>query len=117
MNTDVELAQIEPGYQGLDKVGISRVNGPEGQARAVEIQTFDDEANEIEMEGWSGLALNGSEPSEESTGPMEGGGCDDSGDEEAQIISRYRTASLQPLSLAVLLEEEWVENTMEGAAD
>jgi Family of unknown function (DUF6763) len=97
MNTGVGRARIGQWYTRLDKGEIFQVTGYDPDSRSVEVQTFDGDLDEIDLETWSALPLGFVEPPEDWTGPMDDVERDDLGYTETEMTGEDWAEPLRTL--------------------
>jgi hypothetical protein len=106
MNTSVGPPEIGQWYVLDGKGEQFRVVGRDDRSRAIEIQTFDGELDEIDPATWSTLALERVEPPEDWTAPLDDVEMDDLGYSETAMTAADWAQPLQPL---VTTGEAWQE--------
>ncbi|MEQ1579303.1 MAG: DUF6763 family protein [Steroidobacteraceae bacterium] len=74
---------VEQWYEHRDKGGLFQVVAIDGDAGLVEIQHFDGDIEELDMETWRNLAIELADEPEDWTGPFDDTEPDDLGDTEA----------------------------------
>ena len=97
MNTGVGRARIGQWYTRWDKGDIFQVVGYDEDSRTIEIQTFDGDVDEIDLETWMGLPLAFAEPPEDWTGPVDDVEHDDLGYSETDMSGADWAQPLQSL--------------------
>ena len=97
MNTGVGRARIGQWYTRWDKGDIFQVVGYDEDSRTIEIQTFDGDVDEIDLEAWMGLPLALAEPPEDWTGPVDDVEHDDLGYSETDMSGADWAQPLQSL--------------------
>lgn len=97
MDTSAERPEIGQWYRRADKGEEFRVVGRDEASRAIEIQTFDGEVDEIDVESWAMLPLERIEPPEDWTAPMDDVETDDLGYSDTEMRSGDWVQPLQPL--------------------
>lgn len=85
MNSGVGRPRIGQWYSRWDKGEIFQVIGRDDRSRAIEIQTFDGDVDEIDADAWATLPLGFVEPPEDWTGPMDDVETDDLGYSETEM--------------------------------
>ncbi len=106
MNTYVVRPEIGQWYTRADKGEMFQVVGRDENSRAVEIQSFDGELDEIDTETWATLPLERVEPPEDWTGPVDDVETDDLGYSETEMVPADFTQLLQPVRVE---GESWEE--------
>ncbi|RPI60795.1 MAG: hypothetical protein EHM50_06770, partial [Lysobacterales bacterium] len=89
--------EIGQWYARGDKGEQFRVIGRDNESRAIEIQTFDGDIDEIDAETWGTLSLERVEPPEDSTAPLDDVELDDLGYTETAMAGADWSGPLQPL--------------------
>lgn len=121
MNTGVGRPRIGQWYTRCDKGEIFQVVGYGAGARTIEIQTFDGDVDEIDLETWMGLPLAFAEPPEDWTGPVDDVQHDDLGYSETEMSGADWAQPLQSVRVARddrdESEERWEETAAEGERD
>ncbi len=112
-NTGVGRARIGQWYTRSDKGEIFQVTGYDPDSRSIEVQTFDGDLDEIDLESWTGLPLALAEPPEDWTGPMDDVERDDLGYTETDMTGEDWAAPLQTLRS----KEEGEEATADDEGD
>jgi hypothetical protein len=95
MNRYFLRPEIGQWYTRADKGEMFQVVGRDENSRAIEIQSFDDELDEIDTETCATLPLERAEPPEDWTGPLDDVETDDLG---------YSETAMAPADFAQLLE-------------
>jgi hypothetical protein len=114
MDTNVPRPEIGQWYTRSDKGEMFQVVGRDENSRAIEIQTFDGELDEIDVVTWATLPLERAEPPEDSTGPMDDVETDDLGFSETEMAPADFTQPLQPVRVE---GESWEETEPEEERD
>ncbi len=118
MNSGVGRARIGQWYTRWDKGEIFQVVGYDQRSRAIEIQTFDGDLDEIDLETWVTLPLAFAEPPEDWTGPVDDVERDDLGYSETNMSRADWAEPLQPLRTeGDEHQEPWQDTTMEEDRD
>jgi hypothetical protein len=91
-----------------------QVVGRDANSRAIEIQSFDGELDEIDAETWATLPLERAEPPEDWTGPMDDVETDDLGYSETEMAPVDFTQPLQPVRVE---RENWEDSEPEEERD
>lgn len=94
-------------YMRGDKGEIFQVIGYDEDSRTVEIQTFDGDLDEIELEAWNTLPLALAEPPEDWTGPVDDIERDDLGYTETEMTGEDWASPLQTLRWEDEGQEAW----------
>jgi hypothetical protein len=111
MHARTPLPQIGQWYLRLDKGESFLVTGYDDHARTIEIQSFDGDIDEIDMEAWAGLPVALSEPPENVTGPIDDVVLDDLGYSETAMKPSDWETPLQPLAAT---GEDWESTAEDG---
>jgi hypothetical protein len=114
VSTSVGPPEIGQWYARGEKGQNFRVVGRANESRAIEIQTFDGEVDEIAAETWSTLPLERIEPPEDWTAPLDDVETDDLGYSETDMTGADWAQPLQPLAPAA---EAWEEREAEEEGD
>jgi hypothetical protein len=114
MNTSGGRPEIGQWYRRADKGEEFRVVGRDENSRAIEIQSFDGEVDEIDVEEWEALPLERVEPPEDWTAPMDDVETDDLGYSETEMKPADWAQPLQPLAVE---GEAWEEPEPEEERD
>jgi len=96
MNTGVGRAQIGQWYTRWDKGEIFQVTGYDEGSRTIEIQSFDGDLDEIDLDIWATMPLALAEPPEDWTGPVDDIERDDLGYSETGMTGADWSEPLQP---------------------
>jgi hypothetical protein len=113
-STSVGPPEIGQWYARGDKGEQFRVIGRDNESRAIEIQTFDGDVDEIDAASWGTLSLERVEPPEDSTAPLDDVELDDLGYTETAMASADWSQPLQPLPAA---REAWEDPEAEENRD
>ena len=114
MNPGVGEARIGQWYCHTDKGEMFQVTALDPGSKAIEIQNFDGDVDEIDEEVWSTLPLELTEPPEDWTGPMDAVNVDEVADDSpTEMTVRDWQSPLQSLPAAA---EAW-ESAQETAED
>lgn len=113
-STSIGPPEIGQWYSRGEKGQEFRVVGRDSESRAIEIQTFDGEVDEIDAETWSALPLERIEPPEDWTAPLDDVETDDLGYSETDMTSADWAQPLRPLPAA---GEAWEESEPEEERD
>lgn len=97
MNTGVGRPRISQWYTRSDKGEIFQVVGYDANSRTIEIQTFDGDVDEIDLETWATLPLEFAEPPEDWTGPVDDVERDDLGYSETDMSGTDWAEPMQSL--------------------
>ena len=97
MNAQIGRPEIGQWYARGDKGEIFQVVGYDDRARTVEIQSFDGDIDEIELDAWESLALEPSVAPEDCTGPMDEVEPEDLGYSETAMRAQDWARPLQPI--------------------
>ena len=116
MNSGVGRARIGQWYTRWDKGEIFQVTGYDQSSRTIEIQTFDGDLDEIDVETWQVMPLGFAEPPEDWTGPVDDVERDDLGYSETDMRGADWAEPLQPLR-AEEQQEAWQDTTAEDEGD
>ena len=103
-STSIGPPEIGEWYARGEKGQEFRVVGRDAESRAIEIQTFDGEVDEIDPETWETLSLERIEAPEDWTAPLDDVEIDDLGYSETGMTTGDWTRPLQPIATAV---EAW----------
>ncbi len=117
MNTGVGRARVGQWYTRWDKGEIFQVVGYDEESRTIEIQTFDGDLDEIDLEMWSALPLAFVEPPEDWTGPVDDVERDDLGYTETDMTGEDWAEPLQTVRPEVEGEEPWQDTRAEDERD
>lgn len=117
MNTGVGRARIGQWYTRWDKGEIFQVIGSDADSRTIEVQTFDGDLDEIDLEAWESLPLALAEPPEDWTGPVDDVERDDLGYTETDMRGEDWAEPLQTLRPEEKAEEAWQDETAEDERD
>jgi hypothetical protein len=101
-------------YEHLDKGLRFEVVALDEDEGLVEIQYFNGDVEEIELEMWYELEIEPSEPPEDWTGPMDDADSDDLDDIDTDMESEDLDISQQPLRSS---RERWEINELEEKSD
>ena len=104
VSTSVGPPEIGQWYARGDKGQEFRVVGRDAESRAIEIQTFDGEVDEVDAETWETLSLERIEAPEDWTAPLDDVETDDLGYSETDMTTGDWTRPLQPIATVV---EAW----------
>ncbi len=110
MNTQIVRPEIGQWYARGDKGENFQVVGYDDHARTIEIQSFDGDIDEIDIDAWDSLALESSVAPEDCTGPMDEVEPDDLGYSETAMRAQDWARPLQPLRAG---KEAWEESEAE----
>jgi hypothetical protein len=110
----VGRAQIDQWYQHLDKGELFRVTAYDEDTGTIEIQNFDGDLDEIDMEAWNTMPLELAEPPEDWTGPVDDVEVDDLGYTDTEMSAADWSAPLQTLAPAA---EAWEDTSEETERD
>jgi hypothetical protein len=77
MNAIIGGPEIGQWYARADKGELFQVVGRDDESRAIEIQYFGGDVDEIDAESWGALPLERAEPPEDSAAPMDDVQTDD----------------------------------------
>lgn len=113
MNTGVGRARVGQWYTRWDKGETFQVTGYDEGSRSIEIQTFDGDLDEIDLETWTALPLAFVEPPEDWTGPVDDVERDDLGYTETDMTEDDWAEPLQTLRPAEEGEEPWQDTAAE----
>lgn len=97
MSESVGRPEIGQWYARTDKGEVFQVVGRDEESRAIEIQTYDGELDEIDSETWGTLPLERAEPPEDWTGPMDEIETDDLGYSDTGMNAADWSQPLQPV--------------------
>ena len=111
MNTGVGRARIGQWYTRWDKGEIFQVVGYDERSRSIEVQTFDGDLDEIDLETWAGLPLAITEPPEDWTGPVDDVQRDDLGYTETAMTGEDWAKPLETVHPERGPEEAWRDTT------
>jgi len=111
MNTGVGRARIGQWYTRWDKGEIFQVVGYDERSRSIEVQTFDGDLDEIDLETWAGLPLAIAEPPEDWTGPVDDVQRDDLGYTETAMTGEDWAKPLETVHPERGPEEAWRDTT------
>lgn len=111
MNTGVGRARIGQWYRRWDKGEIFQVTGVDQQSKAVEVQTFDGDLDEIDQEAWTSLPLGLAEPPEDWTGPVDDVEIDDLGYSDTEMRPQDWATSLRQFGGAEPSLEAWEDTS------
>ena len=113
MNHALRRAQIGQWYLRRDKGEIFQVTAYDDRSRTIEIQTFDGDLDEIEMETWRVTPLDLVEP------PEDGSDRDDVEDDEPghSTIPMSRSSGVAPREPFMVPKEAWEDTTAEEEID
>jgi len=100
-------------YRHLDKGESFRVIGYDERTGTAEIQNFDGDLDEVDLESWDELRVASIAPPEDWTGPVDNVAVDDLGYSETAMKGTDWEAPLQSLPVA---REAW-ESTGDGSDD
>lgn len=103
-STSIGPPEIGQWYARGDKGQEFRVVGRDEDSRAIEIQTYDGELDEIDAETWGTLPLERIEAPEDWTAPLDDVETDDLGYSETAMTTGDWARPLQPISMAA---EAW----------
>jgi hypothetical protein len=117
MNTGVGRARVGQWYTRWDKGEIFQVVGYDESSRTIEIQTFDGDLDEIDVEMWAALPLAFVEPPEDWTGPVDDVERDDLGYSETDMRGEDWAEPLQTVRPEKEGEESWQDTTPEEERD
>ena len=98
-------------YRHLDKGEAFLVTGHDERTGTLEIQSFDGDLDEIDLDSWSQLHIAPTEPPEDWTGPIDSAPHDDLGYSDTGMKASDWGAPLQALPLVA---EAW-ESTADGS--
>jgi hypothetical protein len=104
VSTSVGPPEIGQWYARGDKGQEFRVTGRDAESRAIEIQTFDGDIDEIDAETWGTLSLERIEPPEDFTAPLDDVEIDDIGYSDTGMT---KAEWVQPLQQAAAAAEAW----------
>ena len=116
MRTGVGPARIGQWYAHRDKGEIFQVVGYDAGSRTIEIQTFDGDLDEMDLDTWAGLPLAHAEPPEDWTGPVDDLERDDLGYSETEMSGGDSTQRLQSVRAEVEEREAWQDTTPDDEA-
>lgn len=116
MNSGVGRARIGQWYTRLDKGETFQVTGFDESSRTIEIQAFDGDLDEIDLDAWYTLPLALGEPPEDWTGPVDDIETDDLGYSETEMSEADWAEPLQPLR-SDQPKEAWQDTTAEDERD
>ncbi len=114
MYSELGGPRIGQWYLRRDKGEMFLVTGIDERARTVEVQTFDGDLDEIDMDAWSTLPLDPAAPPEDWTGPVDEVETDDLGYSETEMRASDWAQSLQPFAPPSV--ESWQDATPEPEA-
>jgi hypothetical protein len=103
-STSIGPPEIGQWYARGEKGQEFRVVGRDEESRAIEIQTYDGELDEIDAETWGTLPLERIEAPEDWTAPLDDVETDDLGYSETDMTTGDWARPLQPISMAA---EAW----------
>ena len=93
--------RVEPviggSYAHRDKGQLFQVVAMDDEDGFVELQNFDGDVDEVDMDTWYGMPLDPAEPPEDWTGPVDNLEPDDVGYEEGAMGARERVESLEEI--------------------
>jgi hypothetical protein len=98
--------EIGQWYARGDKGQPFRVVGRDEESRAIEIQTFDGELDEIDAESWGTLSLERIEAPEDWTAPLDDVETDDLGYSETDMTTGDWAQPLRPIAIDAENREE-----------
>jgi hypothetical protein len=104
VSTSIGPPEIGQWYARSEKGQEFRVVGRDKESRAIEIQTFDGELDEIDAATWGTLSLERIEAPEDWTAPLDGVETDDLGYSETDMTTGDWARPLQPIAMAA---EAW----------
>lgn len=114
MSNGVGRAQIGQWYLRWDKGELFQVIATDERARAIEIQTFDGDIDEIDEAAWQSLPIGFAEPPEDWTGPVDDVEVDDLGYSETDMEAADWEQPLEPIRAG---SEEWQDEREESERD
>src|SRR6185312_4233616 len=117
MNTGVGRARVAQWYTRWNKSEIFQVVGYDESSRTIEIQTFDGDLDEIDVEMWATLPIAFAEPPEDWTGPVDDVERDDLGYSETDMRGEDWAEPLQTVRPEKQGEESWQDTTPEEESD
>lgn len=91
-------------YLHLDKGETFRVVAVDAATRSIEIQNFDGDVEEFDMDAWRDMDIDAAEAPEDWTGPFDDIEPDDLGYTETEMSPENWREPLQPIAVA---EEAW----------
>ena len=104
VSTSVGPPEIGQWYARGEKGQEFRVVGRDADSRAIEIQTFDGELEEIDAQTWGTLPLERIETPEDWTAPLDNVEIDDLGYSETDMTAGDWTQPLRPIAVTA---EAW----------
>jgi hypothetical protein len=105
VSTSVGSPEIGQWYARGEKGQEFRVIGRDPGSRAIEIQTFDGELDEIDADTWGTLPLERIDAPEDSTAPLDDVEVDDLGYSETDMTAADWAQPLQPIATATEASE------------
>lgn len=114
MNTGVGRARIGQWYTRWDKGEMFQVIGYDEGSRSIEVQTFDGDLDEIDLETWATLPLALTEPPEDWTGPVDDVERDDLGYSETEMTGEDWAKPLETLRVEEAEGQEGEGQEAEG---
>jgi len=114
MNARVGPAQIGQWYLHQDKGEMFLVTGYDEPSRTIEIQSFDGDVDEIDVEAWNAMPLERAEAPEDWTGPVDDVEVDDLGYTDTEMTAADWAEPLQPFQPP---KEAWEDETAEDERD
>jgi len=111
MSSDIGPARIGQWYLRRDKGEMFLVTGTDERAGTVEVQTFDGDIDEIDVDTWRTLPLEAAAAPEDWTGPVDEVAADDLGYSETDMRSSDWAQPLQPFAAPGV--ESWQDETSE----
>ncbi len=117
MSTAVGCARVGQWYTRWDKGEIFQVTGYDEGSRCIEIQTFDGDLDEIDLETWSALPLAFAEQPEDCTGAVDNVEHDDLGYSETDMTGEDWAEPLRTLRTKEEGEEPRQDTTAEDERD
>lgn len=106
MNQSVGSPTIGQWYARTDNGSLFQVVGRDENSRAIEIQSFDGDLDEIDAEAWCALPIERTEPPEDSNAPLDDVGQDETGDGDTH-----------PVESVIAQSEAWEEVQPEDDGD
>jgi hypothetical protein len=100
-------------YLHQDKGEMFRVTAYDERARTIDIQTFDGDVDEFDLEAWKAMPLERAGEPEDCTGPLDDVEVDDLGYSDTEMTAADWAEPLQPFQPP---EEAWQDAT-DVAAD
>ena len=117
MNIDLGRPRVGQWYTRSDIGEIFQVIGYDEDLSTIEVQTFDGDLDEIDVEAWPALPLAFAVPPEDWTGPMDDVERDDLGYTETGMRAEDWAEPLRSLREEREVETGWQDETEEDEVD